>query len=681
MPVQDNEIPKAEEQVFENEAEKLKQAMQKSKENSKVKSQKLLPFLNVKAEFHQNRIDTLNEKIATREDKIARNEAKIEKLSAKADRLEDRNTMLKNTLGNLPVIKKLIESNEKKIENIRDNKIPRRKQKIERHKDKIVQFNNKRDGIEHKLNRVLALNDVIKSFSIGLNKERREVFTNAMDRLNSANTDCLNDKISALQKQKSQFIEEYNNPQTSAVDKYNLQEKLNIVNDKITNLEDKVHKLARPENHFAEQTNDVVDATMQIMYEKIAEVADNGEIGLTEIAENLFVSADKVEELEREEIAGLADKFNYLENTEVQLEDDYNSIDGIINNGSKAELETAQKDLANTLSVMKDIVSNRYMMQSIKEDTAKEIPKVEAQLSAINKALESLAEKSASSVDDKGKINPDFYKSLKKEERHIESMSERQAEKVISALLDAGISFSSVNRAKEKTAITVAKKDASVLKDMMKNAQKTMEEESRQAWRSLGDAFMEAYEETHTPVQMEVKKPEVNMINPDYFKSLTKDNRAIHVEAKEVADKVMSQLENKGIQFSASERQNGTTAITVSKYDDKAYTNISDFIKENRAVQFINADFFKSLPKEERATQRMSQEQAQQKIAELSEKNIPHSAVLNGEKSAVTVEKKNVGAAFFSRDKLKKSAQRINNKGKSQEQAEKPKNRSQGLEQ
>lgn len=363
------------------------------------------------------------------------------------------------------------------------------------------------------------------------------------------------------------------------------------------------------------------------------------------------------------------------------IEDDYNSIDGIINNGSKAELETAQKDLVNTLSAMKEIVGNKYMIQSIKEETAAEIPKVEAQLSAINKALESLAEKSAPSVDDKGKINPDFYKSLKKEERHIESMSERQAEKVISALSDAGIAFSSVNRANEKTAITVAKKDAPVLKNMMKNAQKTMEEESRQAWRSLGDAFMEAYEETHTPVQMEVKKLEVNMINPDYFKSLTKDNRAIHVETKEVADKIMSQLENKGIQFSASERQNGTTAITVSKYDDKAYTNISDFIKENRAVQFINADFFKSLPKEERATQRMSQEQAQQKIAELSEKNIPHSAVLNGEKSAVTVEKKNVGAAFFSRDKLKKSAQRINNKGKSQEQAEKPKNRSQGLEQ
>lgn len=180
---------------------------------------------------------------------------------------------------------------------------------------------------------------------------------------------------------------------------------------------------------------------------------------------------------------------------------------------------------------------------------------------------------------------------------------------------------------------------------------------------------------------IEPKKPEVNRINPDYYKSLTKDNRAIHVETKEVADKVMSQLESKGIAFSASERANGITAVTVSKSDDKAYTDISESVKENRAVRLVNADFFQSLPKEERATQRMTQEQAERKVEELSQKNIPHSAVLNGEKSAVTVEKKNAGAAFMSRDKLKRSAQRISSKGKSQERTENTKNKNQEMKQ
>lgn len=677
MPVQDNEKPKVEEPFADNDADH-----QKLTEQTTTKGQKLLPFLNVKAEFHQNRIDTINEKIANREDKIARNEAKIEKLSAKADRLEDRNTMLKNTLGNLPFVKKMIESNEQKIADIRENKIPKRQQKVEQHKSKTIQLNSKRDVIEHKLNRVLALNDVVRSFSIGFNKERRAVFADAMDRLNSANTDCLNDKIDVLQKQKSQLTEEYTNPQTSAVDKYNLQEKINGVNGKIGGLEDKVQKLARPKNHYAEQTNDVVDATMQVTSEKLAEAADNGEVGLTKITENILVSADEVNKLDKSDIARLADNFNYLENAEVQLEDDYNSIDGIINNGSKAELETTQKELMNTLDAMKDIVGNKYMMQSIREDTAAEIPKVEAQLNAVNNSLEKFLNKSGPDVEDKNKINPDFYKSLPRENRHIESMSERQAEKVIAALSVAEIEFSAVNRANEKTAVTVATKDIPVLKEMMSNAQKQMEEESRQAWHELGDAFLEAYEETHTPVQTEVKKQEFNTINPDFYISLTKKNRSINVENKANAKEIMAQLKNNSVQFSAVERKNDVVAITVAKNDEKAYEDISANVKNERGKQLVNTDFFKSIPKEERATQRMPQKQAEQKIAELSDKKIPHSAVLNGEKSAVTVEKKNIGAAFLSRDKLKKSAQRISNKGKSQEQAGKPKSSSknQGIE-
>ena len=239
MPVQNDNKHKKEDFFFENDEDKRRQAVQTSQENSTKKSQKLLPILSTKAEIHQNRINTLTEKIAVREDKIARNETKIEKLTAKADRLEDRNTMLKNTLGSIPVVKKLIESNEKKIADIRENKIPTRQKKIEQHKSKITQLTNKRDSIEHKLNRVLALNDVLKSFSIKFNKERREVFTDAMDRLNKSNTCCLNDKISALNEQKSKLIEEYNNPHISAVDKYNLQEKITNISERIDTLEDK----------------------------------------------------------------------------------------------------------------------------------------------------------------------------------------------------------------------------------------------------------------------------------------------------------------------------------------------------------------------------------------------------------------------------------------------------------
>ncbi|MCM1474476.1 MAG: hypothetical protein NC040_10475, partial [Muribaculaceae bacterium] len=158
----------------------------KKAENNIQKSQKLIPFLNVKAETHQSKINSIDVKIATKEDKISRNNAKIEQLTAKADRLEDRNTMLKNMFGNIPAVRKIIESNEKKIENIRNVKIPKRQEKIKVHKQKIAVLSGKRDKIEHKLNRVIALNDAVKSFSIGLNSERREIFSDAMNRLNIA---------------------------------------------------------------------------------------------------------------------------------------------------------------------------------------------------------------------------------------------------------------------------------------------------------------------------------------------------------------------------------------------------------------------------------------------------------------------------------------------------------------
>lgn len=49
---------------------------EKLPENSERPAQKLLLFLQEKADFHQSRINTINEKIAVRSDKIARNKAK-----------------------------------------------------------------------------------------------------------------------------------------------------------------------------------------------------------------------------------------------------------------------------------------------------------------------------------------------------------------------------------------------------------------------------------------------------------------------------------------------------------------------------------------------------------------------------------------------------------------------------
>ena len=85
--------------------------------------------------------------------------------------------LLKATFGDVPLVQSMIKRNEQRIRAIRSEKIPNRTQKLVNCENKIEQLTAKRDRISHKLNRVIALNDTIKSFSIGLNKERREAFS------------------------------------------------------------------------------------------------------------------------------------------------------------------------------------------------------------------------------------------------------------------------------------------------------------------------------------------------------------------------------------------------------------------------------------------------------------------------------------------------------------------------
>lgn len=598
MPIQEKEMQKAVPQE------------EKLPENSERPAQKLLSFLKEKADFHQSRINTINEKIAVRSDKIARNEAKIEQLSAKADRLEDKNAMLKATMGSFPGIRQIIEANERKIKEIREEKIPNRQNRISGHQDKITQLSKKRDTMSHKLNRVIALSDTIKSFSIGVNKERRAVFTDAMHRLKQATTDCLNDKKNSLEEKRALLYEAYSKPETSAVDKIQLQSKINAISSKIETLENKLQKISRQASVPVKQDAGITETRMQAAEKQLNAMAEQENAPVPNMAESV-----------------ITEDSNYLRNAEMAMEDDYNSIDGIINNGRKEKPES--------YSVTEPVSQNSYSEQS-------------------------------------GKINPEFYQSLSKEDRKIEVMLPKQAEKVMEQLTSAGIAFSAVMRQNGKTAVTVDKKNAETLKSIMQSAFQEMKQESKAVRHQSGDDHAEAHEERKVAESQSVKS-----INPDYFKSLTRENRSIHVETVAVGKKVMDQLEEKGVAYSAVERKNHSVAITVSKADEQAYQQISGAVKAERAAQYVNPDFYKALPKEQRATQRMSQKQAESTMQKLDQKGIAYSAVLHGEKSAVTVEKKHTAAAFMSRASLKREAQRISSKGNREQSS----SRKQGLEQ
>ena len=155
MPVQDNDDKRTSDRPVIDAEEELRKQQAKAQEHQKdetnvQKSEKLLPFLNAKAEHHQSRIDSIDEKIANQTDNIDRNRAKIEALTAKADKLEDTNRMLKAALGNIPLVHKVIENNEKRIQAIREEKIPKREQKIEQGWQKINTLTAKRENVSHK---------------------------------------------------------------------------------------------------------------------------------------------------------------------------------------------------------------------------------------------------------------------------------------------------------------------------------------------------------------------------------------------------------------------------------------------------------------------------------------------------------------------------------------------------
>lgn len=683
MPVQDNDDKRTADQPAVDAEEELRRKQAQAQEHQQdesgaQKSGKLLPFLNAKAEHHQSRIDSLDEKIANQTDKIDRNKANIEALSAKAEKLEDTNRMLKATIGNLPGIRTLIANNEKRIQTIREVKIPKRQEKIDQGWKKIDTLTAKRDRIEHKLNRVIALNDTIKSFGIHFNKERREAFADAMTRLNSSTVDCLSDKKATLEAKKQAILDTYNDPATSAVDKLKLGEQLKGVNERIGALESKIMKLARPETHYEEQTNDQLDASMKLTGDKLGEMVQNGTMDMPSLAEGAVQAAQEVETLDRSKVAELADQLGIqpLANAEMQMEDDYNMIDGIINNGSKENIDKVKEELSEGIKSMKSLADNPFVSEEVRASAAEELAKLKNQLELLNMHdevevdswLSDMLESGAAVLADDGgfKVNPDYYKELPRNDRHVETMTEVQAVEVMSALTAARVTYSAATKGEDKVGITVSKSDVPALNDVM--------------YASIGKiAHTEAAKENGGKGE----KGKYQTINPEYYASLGKEDKHTRVEPISTARQIVAELQKQNIPYSAVVRKNYTVAVTVSKANAQAYRQIERAVKGERAVEFVNSDFFKALPKQERFTRRMDEGQARKKSAELTAKGVEHSAVFGGEKSAVTVAKKDSKRAFFSRGKMQRDAQRISGRGQQnpqQRQQTPQKRNNQGLE-
>lgn len=366
-----------------------------------------------------------------------------------------------------------------------------------------------------------------------------------------------------------------------------------------------------------------------------------------------------------------------LLNAEMQMEDDYNMLDGIINNGSKEDIDKAKAELSEGIKNMESLADNPFVSDEVRASAAEELTKLKNQLELLNMHDEVEVDSWLSDMLDKGdavltddggfKVNPDYYKELPRNDRHVETMTEIQAVEVMSSLTAAGIDYSAATKGEDKVGITVSKKDVPALNDVM--------------YAAIGKiARTEAAQENGGKGE----KGKYQTINPEYYASLGKEDKHTRVEPIDTARKIVAELQKSNIPYSAVVRKNDTVAVTVSKANAQAYKQIESAVKGERAVEYVNPDFFKALPKQERFTQRMDEGQARKKSAELTARGVEHSAVFGGEKSAVTVSKKDSQRAFFSRGRMQKDVQRISGRGQQknpQQRQQTPKKRNnQGLE-
>ena len=652
MPVKENN-PTSENADLSDETERKKQQLQE--ENFK-KSEKLLPFLNAKAENHISRITKLDNKISALQHKISVQHNDIDFLTARADKLEDTNKMLKMAVDKLPMLKGMIENNEKKIKKIREVKIPAKQEKIKVHTNKINQLSGKRKLIQHKLDRVVSLNGIIKSFGIANNKARHEAFSASLENFRTSTSDCMTDKYNAIKLQRENLIERYTQPETSYSEQFRLQQRINDLGQKMDTLSRKIEKLDSPDEPKVKIEKSVFAAadviavasekpevSMPALSADVIEAAMSGETVLenqisqmkqernkiqdtideeVKMLKNPYVTLEGVKEDIKKDLPKLQEKLNEidtqisamsvkkpenpLKSVEEQLESNANSIDGILNNGADMGLFSIEQNGEQKFYKSETVTANELLQTAANSETP---------YADMMKMGQQISEPEFAEIQQSDKFKFSVEVNFDEQNVHLYAVNNGKG------------GIAEPDRNKENTIIQTMPISQFIKKQVHENPEKQPENE---------------------PLK----------VNPEYYKSLPEEERTVHYEPKNIAEQIMQKLDEMKIPFSAVECRNESIAITVLKNDDWAFRSVENQFKTEHSRRLVNPEFFKSLPRDERRTRRMPESEAVDMMKELDQKGIPHTAILDGEKSYVTVQKKDAKVAFFSRNQMKREVKR-----------------------
>lgn len=608
MPIQENEEVRQQPEV----------------EESAHQSETLLPLFNAAYDDHMDKLDNLQEHKAEVQDKISKAENKIAVLEEKVAKLEATNAMLGELIenGKLPKIaQKIIDANADKIKTIQERQIPKLENGIKQNQEKISKLDSRIAVVQLKAEKLRNFSNVIKSFLIPDPQKRRELFRESMDGLRNSTKNLLNIDRNAAKSKLAKLSEQYEKSDSMA-EKYKLGQKIETVKSSISSIEAKIHRLETAPK-FQEADDHTADKT-------IAKTE-------SEIENTDFFAGGEIFDMDKPVETVALDSSEYLRNAEMSMEDDFNMIDGIINNGKKEE----RPDVPLFLEEIDFSTCDDATLQSFRESA-------KANMECAKEISQALSQ------------NYDYERYTLNSEQVLSDVREKFSDDRIAFVLACALNGTSDGR--------IAKEVKDFARDTLQNVPElyTKRGLSLSSHAGLVNLFAKTVMKSQPEKQMEKPVPEkkepqrsrsgVRKINPNYYRQIPPEERVITNEPAKVGAIIMTELEKQKIPFSAVETDKGVT-ITVSKKNERAFHAAEEKAKDTH-VRLVNPEVFRQIPREDRAIQPMSEKEAQETMQKLEKDGIPYSARLDGDKSAVTV-RKSEAPAYFSRKKMKKLAQEV----------------------
>lgn len=616
MPIQENEEVRQQPEV----------------EESAHQSETLLPLFNAAYDDHIDRLDNLQEHKAEVQDKISKAENKIAVLEEKVAKLEATNAMLGELIenGKLPKIaQKIIDANADKIKAIQKKQIPKLENGIKQNQEKISKLDSRIAVVQLKAEKLRNFSNVIKSFLTPDPQKRRELFRESMDGLHNSTKNLLNIDRNAAKSKLAKLSEQYEKSDSMA-EKYKLGQKIEAVRSSISSIEAKIHRLETAPK-FQEADDHTVDKS-------IAKTE-------SEIENTDFFAGGEIFDMDKPAEMVALDSSEYLRNAEMSMEDDFNMIDGIINNGKKEE----RPDVPLFLKEIDVSTCDDATLQSFRESA-------KANMECAKEISQALSQ------------NYDYERYTLNSEQALRDVREKFSDDRIAFVLANVLQGTSDGR--------ISKEVKDFAKDTLQDVPELYTKRklflsshaglinlfAKTVMQAQPEKQVEKQAEKPTPEKKEPQKTRsgIRKINPNYYRQIPPEDRVITNEPAKVGAIIMTELERQKIPFSAVETEKGVT-ITVAKENEDAFRTAEDKAKDTH-VRLVNPEVFKQIPQEDRAIQPMSEKEAQETMQKLEKDGIPFSARLDGEKSAVTV-RKSEAPAYFSRRQMKKLAQDVKTEG------------------